>query len=196
MKKSVKVILIGVLLLALVIAYIARLQAVNAEFHDTAVISYRMGEEVAFGTDILMDGTMEGYTITVNRAEVLTYSEFLEKYQLPDIYSYVPDKVYDVDVTIKNKGADPSAGINLLSFYVQGIAVCGGLNTNLFDEVNPDLEGIYAIALRDNSEIELHLPFGLWEYSFRTDIWNDLDDFKMDFVATLYPNKKIVHLWN
>lgn len=40
----------------------------------------------------------------------------------------------------------------------------------------------------------VHMPFALYEENFREDIRRKLDEFDMDFVATLYPTKKIVHL--
>jgi hypothetical protein len=137
---------------------------------------------------------MEGYSVSVNQAEVLSYKEFLKKYNAEDEYSYVPDKIYDVEVTLRNIDAEDETGVNLAEFYVQGLAVCVGLDTNLLDQANPDLNGVFAIALRKDSSITIHMPFGLYEENFKKDVWNNLNDFNMYFVATLYPTKKIIHL--
>ena len=102
--------------------------------------------------------------------------------------------MYDVEVTLKNNHADKDTGINLTELYVQGLAVCAGVDVNLCDIANPDLNGSYAIALRENSEMTIHLPFALYEENFRADIWDHLEDFDMYFVSTLYPVKKVIKL--
>lgn len=55
-------------------------------------------------------------------------------------------------------------------------------------------EGMTAIALRENTEMVFHLPFGLYEENFRKKNWENLDDYEMYFVATLYPTKKVIRL--
>ena len=194
-KKRARIFLAAALAVLLAAAYAARYRQVNQELQGTPVEEYRIGEEVEMGKDFLINFTMEGYAVTVNRAEVLTYEEFLEKYSLEDVYSHVPDKVYDVEVTLANKGAEEGVGISLDEFQVQGPATGGSLDTNLLSMCNEVLEeGMTAIALRENTEMVFHLPFGLYEENFRKKNWENLDDYEMYFVATLYPTKKVIRL--
>ena len=194
-KKRARIFLAAALAVLLAVAYAARYRQVNQELQGTPVEEYRIGEEVEMGKDFLINFTMEGYAVTVNRAEVLTYEEFLEKYSLEDVYSHVPDKVYDVEVTLANKGAEEGVGISLDEFQVQGPATGGSLDTNLLSMCNEVLEeGMTAIALRENTEMVFHLPFGLYEENFRKKNWENLDDYEMYFVATLYPTKKVILL--
>ena len=186
--------LIGAIVILLAFAYIQRYKTVNQVIKSAPIEKYSMGEEVEMQKDILINYTMEGYSVKVNQAEVLSYEEFLEKYHAKDEYTYVPDKVYDVEITLRNINAANETGINLTEFYIQGLAVCASVETNLCDIANPELKGAYAIALRENSELTIHLPFALYKENFRTDIWSDLENFDMYFVATLYPKKKIVQI--
>jgi len=141
-----------------------------------------------------MDLTMEGYSIGVNEAQVMDYQDFLGKYQGEDEYSYPPEKIYDVSVTLKNLGADDTTGINMMDFYISGLAVCADLNIDMYDLANPQLSGQYAIALRKNSELEIHLPFSLWEADYHRKTWNKLEEFEMNLVTTLYPVKQVISL--
>ena len=194
-KKRARIFLAAALAVLLAAAYAARYRQVNQELQGTPVEEYRIGEEVEMGKDFLINFTMEGYAVTVNRAEVLTYEGFLEKYSLEDVYSHVPDKVYDVEVTLANKGAEEGVGISLDEFQVQGPATGGSLDTNLLSMCNEVLEeGMTALALRENTEMVFHLPFGLYEENFRKKNWENLDDYEMYFVATLYPTKKVILL--
>jgi hypothetical protein len=54
------------------------------------------------------------------------------------------------------------------------VAVCAGLDTNLLDQANPSLNGTSAIALRKDSSITIHMPFGLYEENFKKDVWSNL----------------------
>lgn len=194
-KKRARIFLAAALAVLLAAAYAARYRQVNQELQGAPVVEYGIGEEVEMGKDFLINFTMEGYAVTVNRAEVLTYEEFLEKYSLEDVYSHVPDKVYDVEVTLANKGAEEGVGISLDEFQVQGPATGGSLDTNLLSMCNEVLEeGMTAIALRKDTEMVFHLPFGLYEENFRKKNWENLDDYEMYFVATLYPTKKVIRL--
>jgi hypothetical protein len=193
-KRIIKLILLGIVGVLVTIVYVHQYKVVNQRVKAAPVKEYSMGEEVEMGQDILMNYTMEGYSVCVNQAEVLTYEEFLKKYNAEDEYTYVPDKIYDVEITLRNKNADEETGINLSEFYVQGSAVSASIDTNLLSQVNPKLQGASAIALRKDSSVTIHMPFALYRDYFRKDVWEDLNDFNMNFVATLYPTKKVIHL--
>lgn len=189
--------ILGVIAVVILVSfYIQRYRAVNQQLQSAPVENYRMGDQVSFEKNILINDTMEGYMVTVKKAEILSYKEFLKKYNAEDEYTYVPDKVYDVEIMLKNEQAEEGTGINLSEFYIQGSAVCENLEIDLCDAANPDLKGNDAIALRKNSEMILHLPFGLYRENFRADIWKNLQQFPMYLVVTLYPTKKIVSLFS
>ena len=194
MKKGAVITVISAVSISLAVACAERIRYVNRQLQDAPVREFQTGETVAFEKDILTNDTMEGYSVRVDGAEILDYKDFLEKYDVEDEYTYVPDKVYDVEVTLKNTDADEGTGINLTEFYVQGPAIVCGLNTDLLGAANPQLDGVYAIALRENTGLVLHLPFELNEGYFKERTWRHLDDLDMNLVATLYPVKKVIAL--
>lgn len=194
MKKSVKILIAIMVIFAVVAIYHVQYVKANEKYKEPPVKTYHMGEEVPFEKDITMDFTMEGYSITVNEAEILTYEEFLKKYNAEDEYTYVPEKVYDVCITLKNTDAIEETGVNFMDFYIQKNAIVASFDQNLFTQANPQTNGVYAVALKNNSEMEFHLPFALWEENFRPKTWKNLEDYDMNFVATLYPTKKVIRL--
>ena len=171
-----------------------RYREINQRIQSPEALYFAMGEEVEMEKDILMNYTMEGYSITVTDAEILTYSEFLDKHRLEDVYSHVPEKVYEVEVVLRNRNADADTGINLSEFYVQKGAICASLDMNLYSQANPDLEGVFMLALRPESEIILRLPFALYQDSFKARTWKDLENQELGLVVTLYPVKKVISL--
>jgi hypothetical protein len=193
-RKQIKIIAVLIIFTLLIVAYAYRVMAVNRKMPSAPVIKYDKGKDVEMGDDVLINYTMKGYSIKVNDAQPMTYKEFLKKYKVDDEYTNVPDKVYDVEVTIKNIDADSKTGINLNELYVQGIDVCASLDDNLLGQANPRLKGASAIALRKNSSFKVNLPFALFKYNFRSSVWNDLDNYDMNLVVTLYPTKKVIKL--
>lgn len=194
-KKSLgKWLLVLILIVCAVSAYGWRYSYVNRQVRMPEVEIYGLGEEVEFGKDFMFDNKMEGYSVKVTDAEILTYEEFLEKYHAADEYSYMPEKVYDVEVVLRNVDAAEGLGIVLTDFYIQGLAVSQGVNPILCDIANPELGGVTGIILRSDTEMVFHLPFALYDIHFRPDVWRNLEEFDMDFVATLYPTKKVITL--
>jgi hypothetical protein len=173
-------------------AYGWRYQTVNTRIKSPEIREYAMGQWIEFQDDFLINDTMKGYAIRVDGAEILSYEQFLAKYGAKDEYTYVPDRIYDVEVTLQNIDAADTTGINLSEFYIQGVAVCAGVDANLCGVANPSFGGAYAIALRTGTEITVHIPFALYEENFSADVWADLAHFDMNFVATLYPAKTVV----
>ncbi|MGN1313593.1 MAG: hypothetical protein ACI4VG_01105 [Lachnospiraceae bacterium] len=104
MKKWRNLFVIISVLLLLFIGW-KRYRIVNYTIQSPEIRTFQLGEEVEMEKDILINYTMEGYSITVTAAEILTYDEFLDKYLLEDEYSYVPEKIYDVEVILKNSNA-------------------------------------------------------------------------------------------
>ena len=186
------IIMIG--LIVLVSAYSGRVVTINQSFRSAAVVRYEMGAEIPFGENILMDLSMKGYSLTVDQAEVLTYEAFLEKYQAEDEYTFVPEKVYDVTITLKNLDAEETIGVNILDFSIQHLAIRASVDPNLYTAANPQMNGAVAIALRKNSEVRMHIPFGLWKEHYSAATWRDLQNKPIEFVATLYPEKSVVRL--
>lgn len=192
--KNIKIIIGIVICIIMFSAFGWRVEKVNSQIKMPEKEEYDIGEWVKFQDDFLINYTMKGYELRVNETQVITYDEFLKKYNAEDEYSYVPDKIYDVEITLKNVDADDTTGINLSEFYVQDIAVCAGIDINLCSIANPDFGGAYEIALRKGTQIIVHLPFSLYEENFRKDVWDNIENRDMNLVATLYPTKKVVHL--
>ena len=80
-----------ILALSIFLAFVCteRIRYVNRQLQDAPVQKFQTGETVVFEKDILINNTMEGYSVRVDRAEILDYKDFLEKYDAEDEYTYV-----------------------------------------------------------------------------------------------------------
>lgn len=174
--------------------YVQSYRSVNQRWKDAETVVYPMGEKVYPDEDILMDFTMKGYAFRVDKAEILEYQDYLTKYGGEDEYTFAPDRVYDVTLTLYNENAMDGVGINLQDIYISGKAWYASLNTLLLELANPKLQGSTAIALRENSEMQIHLPYGLNKETFRKENWENMNDMEANLIVTLYPTKKMIKL--
>lgn len=168
--------LIGLVSLILIAIISVRIWQVNQDINIPPVYTYGMEEEVSIGKNIFLDGTeqMDGYTVTVNHAEMISYEDYLVKYNYQedsdrplfeeDAFSF-PEMIYDLDVTIKNTNEtdDPNdgSGIAFMNYHLIGTDFLLQINSQLYEIANPDMEYNFMMGfrLRPDSEKNFHLPF-------------------------------------
>lgn len=191
-----KKIALSVLLVGILFFCGFRVVTVNSQVENIKVKKYQMGEEVKMGNDILFYGSMKGYSLTVDSAKVLNYEEFSEVYggNLEDINYSKADKLYDVCITLKNSGAAGDTGINFSNLYIQNSDVLASIDTFAYDLANPELAGNYAVCIRNNTEMQFHLPFHLIKGYFTEKNWDNIEKYNLNLVVTLFPTKKVVSL--
>lgn len=194
MNKYIKGLLVIFLVVFFAFIYCFQYVKANEFLKEAPEEIYAIEEVVWFEKDITLDCTMEGYGIVVNNAEILTSEEFLLKYNSKDKYYNMPSKIYDVCITLKNENAVEGTGVNFRDFYLQKNSVISSIDDKMYAIANPSVDGVYAIALRNNSEMEFHLPFALWEENFRKKTWEDLENLDINLVVTYYPTKKVISL--
>ena len=120
-----KKVIFGIAAIALGVLVVIRIESVNKNITYPEIKEYGMQEEAPIGDNIFMEDyeKMDGYSVTAEEVELLTYDEFLEKFQYDEeaqgqLYEkddmVYPEMVYNVKVKIKNnnKEDDPDKGID------------------------------------------------------------------------------------
>lgn len=203
-----KKILVVLLCFALFVGIGIRIWTINKDVNLPPVHTFEMGEEVAIEQNIFLDGfeNMEGYTVTVKNAEIVSYDEFLEKYHYQESEENplfeeddlnFPEMVYDLHLTIKNtnltEDLNEQKGISFLNYHLVGTDFSLQISDPLYRIANPNLktEIVEGFRLRPDSEMDFHLPFyfspsSIIERIQVEDIMND----HVYLVVSLYPNQK------
>lgn len=177
-----------------------RIYRVNQECKIPEPMEYSKGVTIELGNNTLFNGNLDGYSIQVTQADILTIEEYQARYQSenPDFVVEnllnLPDKVYDVTVIAENNGAESASGIDFANFYLQNHSYYTDLHTGLYEFSNPKAQGNLMIALRNDSFMEFHLPFNLTRERLTDGIWKDLEMYPLSMVVSLYPQKKTIHL--
>ncbi|MBM7542283.1 DUF5028 domain-containing protein [Amphibacillus cookii] len=204
MKKILLVLLYAILLIGLSI----RIWYINKDVTVPPVSLFEIGEEVAIEKDIFLDEfeNMDGYTVTVNSAEIIPYETFLAKYDYQEDEENplfeesdmtFPEMVYDLHLTIKNTNTidnpEKHSGINFINYQLMGTDFSLQISDPLYMIANPDLEGKVAdgFRLRPETEMDFHLPFYFAPSSIVERV--EVEDIKEDNVyltVSLYPTAK------
>ena len=107
-------IVLGVMGILLLAAWLARVIWFNSTYPDVTRMTYSMGEMVALEKDVIDYSSMEGYEVQVENAKIWEYENFVEYYQVSkEIRNEVkvkdpmgaPERVYDIEITLKNMGS-------------------------------------------------------------------------------------------
>ena len=172
MRKKVIIFIIAFLVVCGLISW--RVVEVNRGREEVPVTTYQMGEEVILGDNIRLGSysneNLSDYTITVNSAEILTYQEYLDKYNYvedpenplfePYVSNY-PEMVYDVNITVRNiSDVAGDGGVDLTFYTIYGTDFYMQTSSPLYTIANPHVAGgIERFALLPGAEKEISLPF-------------------------------------
>lgn len=203
-----KKLLISLLSVSLFVGIGVRIWYVNKDIDLPPVHTFEIGEEVPIEQNIFLDDfeNMDGYTVTVNNAEIVSYDEFLAKYHYQESDDSplfeeddmnFPEMVYDLHLTIKNTNLTEDLtehkGINFLNYHLTGTDFLLQISEPLYMIANPNLktEIFEGFRLRSETEMDFHLPFyfapsSIMERIQVEDILND----NVYLVVSLYPNQK------
>ena len=193
-----------------------RIWYINKDVSVPEVVTYQMNEEVEIGDDFVIkksDVDMSGYSVTVDGAEILSYKEFLEKYEYDEerdgqLYDksdeLFPEMIYNLHIVVKNTNDEeemfnPSGvvkGLNFAYFRLCGNDFTLESSDILYKVANKDIENATRdFRLKANSEKEFYVPFyfqpsdkiyGISE--------NTIKNSNVYLVVSLYPQKKQILL--
>lgn len=185
-----------------------RIWQVNKDIDLPTVHSFQMGEEVAIEQNIFLDSfeNMDGYTVTVNDAEIISYDQFLIKYNYQEDKNNplfesndlnFPEMIYDLHLTIKNTNTSEKPnehkGINFVNYQLIGTNFLLQISNPMYMIANPDLNGelFEGFQLRPASEMDFQLPFYFGPSSIidKIQVQDILDD-DVYLVISLFPEQK------
>lgn len=202
MKKKIVILsFIGLLLAVWVFA----MWKTNATAEKPIVETYSKQDTVAYGEDYFRrsDNILDGYTVTVLSAEIVSYEEYAQKQEitLPERmtdetgnFLYRPEYVYDVEVRFSNTDNEEGAVDMFDTLLVNDDALMLRVDADLWDCMYPQLAGSYSFRLRPNTEMVFHLPFVVEAvYSERYPM-ERVQKEKMSLVISQYPVKKVIEL--
>ena len=192
-----KILLIS-LTAVLIIAWGARFYIVNKDIDTSIVQLFPKGTEVPIEKDFFInsDEDMDGYTVTVLDAELMSVEDFLQRYhaeEQTEMLGNFTDYIYTVRVSVGNHD-NPflnEKGINLQYYYLEGTDYVLSLEDICYQIANPDMPGT-SFSLRQETSMELVLPFSVM--SSQTSRKHVLED-APKLLVSLYPHQKLIELY-
>lgn len=207
MKKGI----FSILAIAIGIFIIFRIKSVNTSVHYPEIKEYGMQEEVFVGNNIFMESyeRMDGYAIVVKEAEIMTYEEFLEKFQYNETVQgtlfqkdemIYPEMVCNIKIVVKNQDQEdnPDKGINFQNYVLYGEDFQLQLSEALYSVANPNMkEGQMSFRLQPETEKEFYLPF-YFSPSRKTESLQieEVENSKLYLPISLYPEQRQIVLEN
>lgn len=182
----------------LVAAWGVRFYLVNQNIDLPVAQVFPKGMQVPIEKDFFFDATedMDGYTVKVLGAELLTIEEFIQRYQAgshAEVLGDLTDYIYEVRVSIANQdnGLVEEKGIALGLYYLKGTDYVLSLEDVCFQSANPNMPGT-SFSLQKGTSMELVLPFNVM--SALTSQKHILED-PPKLQISLYPHQKLLELY-
>ena len=174
-----------------------RFYFVNKDVNKPIIQVFQKGTEVPVGKDFFdrSDEDMDGYTVTVLDAELMSLDDFLQKYKAEEHRTELgvfTDYIYTVRVSISNQDNKftNEKGISLVSYVLQGTDYILSLEQMSYQYANPDMPGA-SFSLRQGTSMELLLPFEIM--SSLTSYEHILSD-PPKLQISQYPHQKMLRL--
>ena len=193
-----KKILIIVIAAVLAVGWGLRFYTVNKDVDAPIVQIFPKGEEVPIEKDFFnyADEEMDGYTVTVLGAELMTAKDFLKKYDASDqadILGNFTDYIYTVRVCVANRHNPHTGekGISLQQYVLQGTDYVLSLEDSCYQLANPDMPGT-SFSLKEGTGMELTLTFDVMS---RTTGIKHLEDDVPKLLITQYPHQKMIEIF-
>lgn len=168
--------IIAVISAVLLTAAIARMAYVNIKAERPDIRVYEMGTQVPYNDNYFEneDEQMNGYSITVLSARIVKTEDFLKEHNIADsvtvppadeatVHNYVPEYVYDVVVNIKNTD-NTEGGISMFNTGIISDDIFLRVDHTIWNALYPQLSGSLTFKLIENSDEDIHLPFGIEYY--------------------------------
>lgn len=217
-RKKIWIIAIAVVVftVATIIANIRLTAALDAEYAAGEEVYYEMGDTVDYGENhvyYIYDDDLDGYSVRVDCAEVLTYEELLEHIgQTADsmtemlgstTVSSMPEKVLFITAVFANEDSD-AEGIKLSEITCHGPTYYMSFDAVLTIVSNEFLLNEYADSLPAYSspgfyldhheEATVYIVYDFSKFFFTARHWENLEDESIYLQITSYPLQQRIML--
>jgi hypothetical protein len=198
-RKLIIIPVIAVLVLAWVFQYIRVNQYFNRAY-PFDIQTYQMGEFVPFDEDVLNRILLTGYEIQVESARIMNVEQFFYLYNVnmsDQNIDNLPEKICDVEITIRNVGTDAELdipGLYLPDLVLHGVDYTTDWNPELMGIANPNMDGVLGVSVPPGYIYTAHVIYNLRKIHFSSFTWSHLENYSFWITMTDYPNRKEIQL--
>lgn len=153
----------GFVLTGLLIWLGMRIYTINNDaFRQNEIIS-EMGDTVNLDGNFFFDSreNTEGYSICVNKTEIVEYIPYMKKYGKDVIENPempISPYIFLVNLTVKNKG-NTNGYLNTTGFSLVNGSLLMPIDYEIWNIIDSSIAGNIFLVLRRNSEATLTIPF-------------------------------------
>ena len=159
-------IIVTILIATLLVLWGIQFNITNSKAIPQLVEYYEMGEYVDIGGNFFFDETeyTDGYSIRVNSAELVNYEEYMIANDIPINYSLfsaeypMPKYAILMDISMKNV-ENIKGSVLVLKFALTNGSLSIPISFEIWDGIDEHFDGSPALRLRENTEVDILLPF-------------------------------------
>ena len=84
--------------------------------------------------------------------------------------------------------------IELVQIYAASLVWSNGIDGDLYPRLNPEVKNPMLVTLEPSQEIEVVIPYTMYDFQFSQEVWDNMQYTNFDLVLTFYPDKHFIKL--
>ena len=184
--------IVGIVIALSVILSSIQLYIVNQRFPNANTISHTLNEMINGGNTslIVMDSQLlDG--VQINQL----YPEYVDSVLNPDGTQVRPEQIKVLLIHAKLiNNTEETQKMTLVQMYAESLIWYNGIDGGLYPLFNPDNPNPIEVTLEPNQEIEVSIPYTMYDFQFQQQDWIDIRSRKFDLCLSFYPDRHIISL--
>lgn len=180
--KNRKVLIVVSIMVILILIFGVGFIRINNKYQNPEEEEYAIGKPADF----------DGIEITVLDREWVEIQDFISRYDINEETFLKDSDAKVMMLKVRYKNSDPvKKSIEIYLDTLETLGWSNGILLEGFQAANPS-GSTMSVELEANSQIELLLPFMLYEVQFQKKVWDKIQQEPFRFVISLYPVKKSI----
>ena len=191
--KNIVISTIGIILIGIITTLVSiRISTLNSIFPNPTLIQHQLNENI-----ILND-----ISFTALDCQLINGTQL--KQMLPDYVDEVENKdgskVRDEQIKVilvrakLENTTSITQTIELVQIYAASLVWANGIDGDLYPRLNPEVKNPMLVTLEPSQEIEVVIPYTMYDFQFSQEVWDNMQYTNFDLVLTFYPDKHFIKL--
>lgn len=188
------IIIIGMILLIITIITLSsiRIFHLNSRFPNPQIIEHSVGEIINGGEtsfQVLDSELLSGADIKQ------LFPDYIDPVENSDGSKVSDDQIYALFVHAKLiNNSNVTQKMVLVQMYAQSLIWFNGIDGRLYPLLNPDAKNPMEISLEPGQEIEVTIPYSMYNFQYTAEDWNNITNRKFELIISFYPEQHIINL--
>lgn len=189
-KKIIIPIIVMIILITILSSF--RIYNLNKDYPNPVVIEHSLNEKIDGGNISL---TVLDSSMVYNSYIKQLFPEYVDYTENSDGTKVTDEQIRVLLIKTKlTNNSDAEQKFSLVQMNAESLIWANGIDGGLYPLLNPDNNNPMGVTIPPNKDIEVILPYTIYDLQFQKKDWEEIDNRHFDLAISYYPVKHIVNL--